>query len=645
MSPHLTRPASPHDRAPCRRVLGLWIAALTTVAAGACDTSDELESPDLPMSLEVRPPPPYNVRIRAVLLANDDGSNATDAQLFTGAFLSARVAEVNAVWAPSGLNFEFDPATDMEWRNSTLLNNDCTIFETGSGVTCDKQPNTEERERVALDAAHDGKITVYFRYGGETITCSRPNSHCTVDKATKASSGHQGHYVLIRNTALGNNGLAHELGHYFWNYHPYGAPAAGGTVPVAVANAQQAVLDYVAHGASEDDGALVFDGDRGYVSDTPPDPGIGFWSMVKGNGGCGTGVSDSTYSLPVTFPNGDTRSYTLAPDRTNIMSYYFGCAGLVQTSTPEQQARARDAVTVKNRKQLIGLAPTDVQFESTGFSPGWPSGVTAVVPFTLDRRPHVLLYGPTNARIERILDDRTDSVTVYAQTWTSGWTSLVPFSLGGAPHLLLYKTGTGAAVIYKLTADLAGNVSLVHLWNGSLGTGLTSLEPFVLDGQPHLYAYKGSDGTLDIDRVRPNGLGVDVMSSSHVEPGYTSLMPFVLGGEQHVLSYGATSGLVRIDHVPSTAQLDHRWSSTWTKGWTSFAPFNRGAQPRYVAYKTGTGEVDVDAVKSNGLGVTPLVPASWGAGLKLVPVRMIGHWYTLAYNPVTGAAGFYLMVQ
>src|SRR5438093_512000 len=83
------------------------------------------------------PSPTYHLRIHAVLLANDDGSHPAT---ITGSQIQTLVDEASTVWAGAGIHFDFDPAQDIESRNSTLLNNDCTIFYSSPiGQNCDTE--------------------------------------------------------------------------------------------------------------------------------------------------------------------------------------------------------------------------------------------------------------------------------------------------------------------------------------------------------------------------------------------------------------------------------------------------------------------------------------------------------------------------
>ena len=104
--------------------------------------------------------PTHHLRVPAVLTADDDGS---DAATVTAAQIQTRVANANTVWAGARPAFDFDPATDIELRNSSLLGNDCTPVAPDSRLS---GPNKDERERIALDDEQDGRITVCFRTRG-----------------------------------------------------------------------------------------------------------------------------------------------------------------------------------------------------------------------------------------------------------------------------------------------------------------------------------------------------------------------------------------------------------------------------------------------------------------------------------------------
>lgn len=41
----------------------------------------------------------------------------------------------------------------------------------------------------------------------------------------------------------------------------------------------------------------------------------------------------------------------------------------------------------------------------------------------------------------------------------------------------------------------------------SWSAGWTTIKPFILDGQPHLFGYENEDGTVDIDKINSGGEG------------------------------------------------------------------------------------------------------------------------------------------
>src|SRR5262249_38866110 len=156
--------------------------------------------------------------------------------------------------------------------------------------------NLEEREKVALDATHDGKITVYFRYGGVDFSCA--TTPCTEKAAQKSFSSRAGHYVAMFGWNTSATLLAHELGHYLWNSHTFWSQ------PQTLDDVRQTIKDWV-EGATphpKSEALNAFDGDlrSGDAADTPPDPGAAFWKTVKGDA-CATGPGADTQEVTVTF--------------------------------------------------------------------------------------------------------------------------------------------------------------------------------------------------------------------------------------------------------------------------------------------------------------------------------------------------------
>jgi hypothetical protein len=564
--------------------------------------------------------PIHHVRIHAVLTAEDDGTFKATA---TGAQIAAAVEHANETWDGAGLVFDFDPATDIETRNSALLRGDCTpTLDPAAPDACDEAPNVEERERVALDDAHDGKITVYFRSG-----------------ASGAHSSRAAHYVVMGGGDPGRT-LAHELGHYLWNSHTFGP------TPATLEEAAERIKDYVegtdgysSHPKGE--GLNVFDGDRnnGDATDTPPDPGAGLWEAIKGDK-CAPAPDGATHPLTVTFSDNSEKTYTLAPDRSNVMSYFNSCFR-ARTSSPEQKLRAHIAVEQWNRTQLSGQTPTffDPELRWSGTT---ATGVTSVVPFMSLNRPHLLHYDKATgaARIDWIRSEPdAGPETVWTGLFQTGWTSIVPFELNGVPHVLLYKSTDGTAKIAKLKGSQGVDV----IWTGLFQTGWTHLTATTLSGKPHVLLYKSGDGNAKIAKIL-GAQGVDGVWTGLFQTGWTHVTAINLNGGPHVLLYKGDDGKAKIAKILGAQGVDGVWTGLYQPGWTSFVTFDRGSQTRLQVYNAATGKTKAVRLTAGG-GVETMWQGTWGTGYTVVRMRLIGHWYAYAYDPGSGQTRIVRFIQ
>jgi hypothetical protein len=618
----------------------LLVALLAAIAAAAALTSGASASDDpvwgdsvalpatVPALANLVASSDYHLRIRAVLLANDDGTNVATV---TGNQIDAAVEGTNAIWAGSGFVFDFDPAFDVEVRKSTLLNNDCTVFyrymQQLPQAYCDPEPNVEERERVALDPFHDGRITLYFRYGNANLTCSNflPLT-CTNKAATGGFSSMAGHYVVLTGYGASATSLAHELGHYLWNAHTHGP------MPDTLAAAQQQIQSYVDGPPSHTvaDGLAVFDGDKDRVTDTPPDPGPDLWKALKGDP-CANGRGDGSAWITVDLASGPA-TYRLAPDRTNVMSYFKGCSTFPHTTSPQQQARALDAVVNENRAQLIcGICPPHFARLDHVWTTAYPMGATAIVPFTLNRRPHLLVYMASGWKlnIERIGDKATELTNLSSGWFMGAWTSFVPYTLNGSQYFLAYKASNGDAQIIRVRPSGSG---FDVLWSGTRPSGYTVMTPFVQDGQAYMLAYDGGSGHAAIDRFDAAGNGSTTVWSGVLPTGYGAAVPYIAAGKPYALLYNANG-------VVTTVRLKSGGVDVVAFGWlgpgfTSFAAFDRGPQPRFVAYNGSSGVGKVYRIETDGTGFAAI--ADWDPFApkfsSLVPFRLLGQWYLFGYG-------------
>jgi hypothetical protein len=309
------------------------------------------------------PPPPqplYQVRVHAILCANDDGSGgAADPNAVDAFYLKQLIDTTNIIYKAVGVQFIYNPATDFQKVNSSLLNLDFTI-PTGLNFALpesqpplsDQQvidlakPHADERQRVGREHRH--KMVLLF-CDGNMLVYDQGQKQWTMIFRTYAFSGEDAEFVALP-TGKGDlqsfaNLVAHETGHYFHQWHTHS------WLPANEEDAAAIIRDAVEKGGlSAEDGAKVFDGDATQVTDTLPDPGNNLFDHVYGEGGC---AAQAFINVPVTFSNGTKKEYKLKPDRGNVMSYFKHCLGFPMHFSPMQRTGIRRSLEEENRWHLI----------------------------------------------------------------------------------------------------------------------------------------------------------------------------------------------------------------------------------------------------------------------------------------------------
>lgn len=307
---------------------------------------EEVAHPQVDEALRTEPPPAggptpvIHVRMHAIVTANDDGSEPADA---TPEGIVKAVKATNAYFEPVGIQFDFDPRADLEYRRSTLLNYDCVLVagrdRTGK-PRCDSNPNAAERTAVAT--SYPRQMVVWFRSFNNNVKYDAASGFWKPSRATGGFSGANLPFVVVGPKTGGGTFLAHEIGHYLHLLHTFrgGAP----NVPAAA----EMIRRYVEEGGHPvEQGLAVFDGDSSNVSDTPPDAAGSIYISV-GLDKCGP---TNDIPIPVTFSNGARRVYTLSPNRHNIMSYFKDCH-FSHDFSPQQIARMREALLFGNRRSV-----------------------------------------------------------------------------------------------------------------------------------------------------------------------------------------------------------------------------------------------------------------------------------------------------
>src|SRR5512140_1169385 len=265
----------------------------------------------------------HDIRIQVIVLTND-GVTATSgptasglAGLTWGQYMEKLVSEANAIYDDQGVGFRlrFDEATDIAFKQSTLLN---TLWPSPMGTDAngnDDNPNAHARQREA------------WKYPGRAVVMLRDFDTSTETDLSAHSTGVYGDYSYL-NKAKHDHGvtLAHELGHYFHLEHTHDKNNGVNTVHDAATKIREFVespgLALAEQQARKAIGDSVFDNDLPGVTDTPPDPGPTLWENESHtHDKCDAALTKIT--VTVDFDNGalGQQHYTLAPDRRNFMSY------------------------------------------------------------------------------------------------------------------------------------------------------------------------------------------------------------------------------------------------------------------------------------------------------------------------------------
>ena len=601
-------------------------------------------------------PTQYHLRVRAVLASDNDG---TEAATITPAQISDLISRTNDVWKESGLVFDFDPATDTETVKSTLLNNDCVIVGTTS---CDKVPVSQAREQFALDPARDGapysneysistwsgaRVVIFFRYGGESFTCNP--TPCRHLQATGAFSSRAGHYVVMP-TAYPTTSpylLAHELGHYIWNTHTFRDNGTFGAS--AITSAANYMKQWVeSKGLPKDRALEAFDGDVLDSTDTPPDAGTGIFNDAY-NDGKECDPARATRRIPVTFTDGTKWTFTLQPDRGNIMSYFIHC-DLGHHASAQQLRRARSSVTSWNRTHLTGRTPSYARLDRVYDKTSQYVGATLLAPYESNYRTHLLSYKTSNGavRIERIADAPSDGRTlIWSGTWTTGYTNIVPLRVGSTNLLVLYRASNGAVKVVRVNAD---NKGVTTLANYSISVGISSLSVLNTPTASYVVTYSKGPGVTRFFRMTATGGMTQVNSGGFVlATGATSIATGnAFDGKGRLFLYNSANGETNTYSVSDDALTVTSLSkATLPTGLTRLKSLRRGAQSRLVGYSSTGAQLRVFRLVNAGTSLAAIGGAttSEASYAELQIVRIGALWYSLLQNPTSGRLVLHQITQ
>lgn len=295
----------------------------------------------------------YEIRVQVIATADDDGANAANT---TANKVANQLITVNQVFTPARVKFVFDQTDDFLKVNSTLLNRDFTVLEPPNvgSVKWDHKPlsdaDSHGQARRELAGHFPGKLVLFLRNRKEIVeeldTQKKPTGFWIIQNRGGGSSSAESLYVNM-STKNNDNAVAHEIGHYLQLPHPFVEGVK------TVADAREKIKKYVADGHSKSDGLNALDGDRWWVMDTPADA-RGHIFEEAGLDLCG---DIGQVRIPVTFSDNTSKPYTLAPNRSLVMSYFKDCPG-DKTISPQQARRVRDGLELRVRHDLISIKPS-----------------------------------------------------------------------------------------------------------------------------------------------------------------------------------------------------------------------------------------------------------------------------------------------
>lgn len=347
--------------------------------------------------------PKLRIRIQAIFCRNSDGKlsdgrTGQTAQAL-GLAMTKIIAAVNAVFTrDAGIEFIFYPTTDLEIVNDTTLNQDFVLPASEISKLSKTPPWTEdEMKELSIKYTTTPQRNQYAdKYPDKMVLLFAEGTRYFFDAANKkwiVSSPSGGGFSWedlsfvklsgeIGTTDAEAHGyvhgfLAHEMGHFLHLWHTFAGiyltdeefndPKKSNADKLALI--RKKVIDHIeAHRSEAPNGNLVLllDGDRGSVTDTPPDEGthiLHFENLIAGTGNaCG---KDGHISLTLS----DKTVVSYAPDRTLAMSYYKGCFD--NTFTQGQADRMRNAIINGNRRRLVKTQLGDTAFPGENVCAVW----------------------------------------------------------------------------------------------------------------------------------------------------------------------------------------------------------------------------------------------------------------------------------
>lgn len=618
--------------------------------------------------------PILQIHVLAILCADDDGANNKAQKIDPKAF-EVFFQEVNAHYLSSGIKFLFNFHIDVIKKDKSLLNQDFTVPSNRnlnaakSPMTADEIDKSKVKHKKARNAyakKRSGHLVVFFR-SGTNLKYNRDKGLWEIKPSSIAFSGKTNEFIAMKNKTEAIL-FAHEAGHYFHLSHTHSDKAKltdteknrypdwknkvsdrHARRDLVVKKVKKAIKAYVDKGHPPEKGHFAFDGDSSTVKDTPPDPRPGIFAYH--------GLTANAKSIKIRVPlSTGSRYYTLSPDKSNIMSYFFREPG-VKRFSGQQMARMRNALEAAkppskylSRRHLISRPlpkhPVDI-LAKLKWGPNW----THFVPYSfLSGHPYLIGYSNKSSIVhfDKIDEDGRGVEILAKDTWPK-WTHVESFSIGDSRYLLSYNMSNGAVRFDKLRLDGSGHDNIK---TGKWATGWTHVVPIGVNSYnpDHLLVYNAKTGAVRIDRFDKEGKGSSNLWKGKWGTGWSHIMSYrIYGTSWRYIIYNETTGLAHFDHLDNVRKGPKTlFKRNWSPGWTHFmsypiAVFDSWATAKFLAYNSVTGAAHFNEVSDKG--VTLGKKSKWAAGWSaFVPTFLTGTYDCsegfIAYNKESGACHF-----
>lgn len=270
-----------------------------------------------------------------------------------------------------------------------------------------------------------------------------------------------------------------------------------------------------------------------------------------------------------------------------------------------------------------------------------PEGYTSILPFTISKKPYMLMYDKTTHEVDIYLTKNTTWMDrVASHDLDSDFDILNPLLLANQPHILAYNAKSGKFEFFRIEQDLT--LSLLYTYSKTYGddatTGYTTVQPFSYRGPVYYLCYNFDTGRvavyeLSVPETKP--LKTTNVYLHQWAQGWTRFAFFEFGGENFFLKTNTKYLDVNIDHIvddPSQGSHPVGTHLNLPQDLDAVAAFSMdGGDPYFVTYKK-SGETTFNRIHGDCLGWTQEAALSTVKDADLVvPFEIDSSNYVLIY--------------